>query len=153
MEQEIRYTRTLDDVNWVALKAALTADDFDNGRTPEQLHRSFANSDAVCFAWATGKIVGKARVLSDGVCNAYLVDVWTQSAYRKRGIATHMLELLLRHLPGQHVYLQSDADTLAFYQNRGFTQQPYGLSCIAGRWLDNVPIQSLPDSAHPPRLS
>jgi predicted GNAT family acetyltransferase len=139
MEQEIRYTRTLDDVDWAALKAALTADDFDNGRTAEQLHRAFANSAAVCFAWANGEIVGKARVLSDGVCNAYLVDVWTQSAYRRRGIATHMLELLLHALPGQHVYLQSDADTAPFYQKRGFTEQPHGLSCVVGRWLDDTP--------------
>jgi predicted GNAT family acetyltransferase len=139
MEQEIRYTRNLGDVNWAALKAALTADDFDNGRTPEQLHHSFANSDSVCFAWANGEIVGKAWVLSEGVCNAYLVDVWTQSAYRQRGIATHMLDLLLHDLPGQHVYLQSDADTVPFYQKCGFAAQPHGLSCIVGCWLDNAP--------------
>src|SRR5258707_3877288 len=32
-------------------------------------------------------LVGMARLLSDGVCNAYLVDVWTLSSYRRRGIA------------------------------------------------------------------
>ena len=138
MEKEILYTRTLDKVEWASLKAALNADDFDNGRTPEQLHLSFANSAAVCFAWANGEIIGTARVLSDGVCNAYLVDVWTQSAYRRRGIATHMLETLIRDLTGQHVYLQSDTDTVPFYTNRGFTEQPHGLSCVVGNWLDSA---------------
>ena len=32
-----------------------------------------------------------ARLLSDGVCNAYLVDVWTMSVYRRQGIASRMI--------------------------------------------------------------
>jgi hypothetical protein len=32
---------------------------------------------------ATG-VVGMARLLSDGVSNAYLLDVWTMSAYRRQ---------------------------------------------------------------------
>lgn len=136
METDIAYTRTLDEVDWAALKTALNADDFDNGRTAEQLQRSFANSYAVCFAWTEGRIIGKARVLSDGVCNAYMVDVWTYSAYRNRGIATQMIRLLLHDLPGQHVYLQADEDVAAFYRKLGFQDQPQGLSCVVGRWLD-----------------
>ncbi len=135
MQTEISYTRTLDGVNWDELKDALHADDFDNGRTPEQLHQSFANSDAVCFAWAEGRVIGKARVLSDGVCNAYLVDVWTHSAYRKRGIARQMIALLKRELSGQHIYLQADDENLPFYAKLGFATQPHGLSCVVGRWL------------------
>jgi len=135
MQTEISYTRTLDGVNWDELKDALHADDFDNGRTPEQLHQSFANSDAVCFAWAEGRVMGKARVLSDGVCNAYLVDVWTHSAYRKRGIARQMIALLKTELSGQHIYLQADDENLPFYAKLGFATQPHGLSCVVGRWL------------------
>lgn len=140
MEPEITYTQSRDDVDWDALKAALRADDFDNGRTPAQLRQSFANSHSFCFAWADGRVIGKARMLSDGVCNAYLVDVWTQSAFRKRGIATQMITRLLKDLPGQHVYLQSDEDTLPFYHKLGFHPQPHGLSIVVGRWLDNTPV-------------
>jgi predicted GNAT family acetyltransferase len=132
---EIQYTRTLEGVDWDRLKADLRADDFDNGRTPEQLQRSFANSHAVCFAWAEGRVIGKARVLSDGVCNAYLVDVWTLTPYRGKGVATQMVNLLLHDLPGQHVYLQADEDLLDFYARLGFKQQPHGLSRIVGTWL------------------
>lgn len=135
MRTEITYTRTPDGVDWDELKAKLHADRFDNGRTAEQLRRSFANSQSVCFAWAEGRVVGKARILSDGVCNAYLVDVWTLSAYRRRGVASQMIRLLLQDLPGQHVYLQSDEETLPFYRKLGFQAQPYGLSCVVGRWL------------------
>ncbi len=136
----ITYTRTLDEVNWNTLKADLRADDFDNGRTAEQLRRSFENSAAICFAWSDGRVIGKARVLSDGVCNAYLVDVWTLSAYRHRGVATQMLRLLMQDLPGQHIYLQADEDVIPFYKRLGFREQPHGLSLVVGRWLDNQPL-------------
>ena len=135
MQTEVSYSRTLDGVNWDTLKDALHADDFDNGRTPEQLRQSFANSYAVCFAWAEGRVIGKARVLSDGVCNAYLVDVWTHNAYRKRGVARQMIALLKTELSGQHLYLQADDDNLPFYAKLGFVAHPHGLSCVVGRWL------------------
>ena len=135
MTDEISYMRSLDGVDWAALKADLHTDNFDNGRTPEQLRESFINSYAVCFAWANGQVIGKARVLSDGVCNAYLVDVWTHSDYRKRGIARQMIDLLKTDLVGQHLYLQADDDNLPFYAKLGFALQPHGLSCVVGRWL------------------
>jgi ribosomal protein S18 acetylase RimI-like enzyme len=61
-------------------------------------------------------VVGMARLLSDvsdGVCNAYLLDVWTMSAYRRRGIGTAMVRQLMSRVPGQHVGLQTD-DAEAF---------------------------------------
>lgn len=135
--EEIIYTHSLEGVDWATLKADLAADDFDNGRTPEQLHVSFANSAHVVFACAGDRIIGKARVLSDGVCNAYLVDVWTQTDYRNRGIAREMINRLRERLPGQHIYLQSDDDTVEFYTRQGFQPQPHGLSIVVGNWLDN----------------
>jgi ribosomal protein S18 acetylase RimI-like enzyme len=134
-EPGVQYRIDLSGIDWPALKAALAADDFDNGRTPDQLRKSFENSQAVCIAWEDGHIVGTARALSDGVCNAYLVDVWTASHFRSRGIASQMIESLLRRLPGQHVFLQSDPDTADFYRGLGFTDQPLGLSQVVGKWL------------------
>jgi hypothetical protein len=84
---DIRFTTDLACVDWAALKFAVAADDFDNGRTPEQMRRSFEASFVSCIAYAGDAIVGTARALSDGVCNAYVVDVWTRSSHRRRGIA------------------------------------------------------------------
>jgi hypothetical protein len=67
-------------VDWRKAKAALAEDQFDNGRSADALRRSFENSDHVAFAWLDGDLVGMARMLSDGVCNAYLLDVWTKSS-------------------------------------------------------------------------
>ncbi len=136
MELKITFSQALFGVDWVALKSALSADDFDNGRTPDQLRLSFENSHSFCFARAESKIVGKARVLSDGVGNAYLLDVWTQSAYRKRGIASEMIRMLKTGLPGQHLYLQADDDNVSFYTKLGFSSQPSGMSCIIGEYLN-----------------
>lgn len=134
----ITYKQDLEQVDWAAMKAVLRADDFDNERTPEQLAASFRNSYGTCIAYDGDQIVGTARVLSDGVCNAYIVDVWTLSAYRKQGIARTMIELLLQNLHGQHVYLFSD-DAADFYKKIGFVERPVGLEKVVGKWLVNQP--------------
>lgn len=127
---------SFDGIDWEQAKADLAADDFDNGRTAEALHRSFAQSQHVAFARDGGRLVGMARLLSDGVCNAYLVDVWTASSHRRRGIASAMVEHLVAQVPGQHVGLQTD-DAQRFYETLGFAPQPEFLSRVAGAWLDN----------------
>ncbi|KOP23442.1 GCN5 family acetyltransferase [Hapalosiphon sp. MRB220] len=132
----ITYKRDLENVDWEEMKATLSQDKFDNGRTPEQLRVSFANSYATCIAYAGDRIIGTARVLSDGVCNAYIVDVWTFSPYRHQGIATTMMRSLLAELQGQHVCLFTD-DTIDFYKKLGFTQKETCLELVVSKWLRN----------------
>ena len=133
----ITYTDDLAAVDWTRLKDDLTADDFDNGRTPDELRRSFENSAVVVFAWYGGRVIGKARALSDGVCNAYVVDVWTHSDYRRRGIASRLMRLLAERLEGQHIYLFTD-DAEAFYHTIGYRRQGVGMSVVVGRWLGRL---------------
>lgn len=75
-------------------------------------------------------------MLSDGVCNAYLVDVWTKATRRRTGIGTAMVRNLLGRVPGQHVALQTD-HAGDFYRSIGFQQEPGYMSYVVGRWLDN----------------
>jgi predicted GNAT family acetyltransferase len=133
---EIMYKTTLEDIDWTEMKTTLRQDAFDNGRSPEQLKTSFENSYAVCIACAESRIIGTARVLSDGVCNAYLVDVWTLSEFRHQGIASTMIQKLLSQLSGQHVYLQTD-DASELYAKLGFVEQPLGMGRVVGKWLVN----------------
>jgi GNAT superfamily N-acetyltransferase len=132
---KVEYRHDLNDVNWVEMKYRCAEDDFDNGRTPDQLRHSFENSFATCIACSDGRIIGTARILSDGVCNAYLVDVWTYTPYRRRGVARTMIESLLARLPGQHVYTFTD-EVPDFYKKLGFTERPTGLQKVVGKWLD-----------------
>jgi ribosomal protein S18 acetylase RimI-like enzyme len=132
----VRIDDSVDGIDWAQAKADLAADAFDNGRSAEALRRSFEQSQHVAFAREGERVVGMARLLSDGVCNAYLVDVWTASAYRRRGVASAMVRHLLDRVPGQHVGLQTD-DRQDFYATLGFEAQPEFLSIVVGTWLDN----------------
>ncbi len=132
----IRIDDSLDGVDWTQAKADLVADDFDNGRTAAALERSFEQSQHVAIARDGDRVVGMARLLSDGVCNAYLVDVWTASSHRRQGIATEMMRLLIAAVPGQHIGLQTD-DAQGLYESLGFRPQPEFWSLVSGRWLDN----------------
>jgi GNAT superfamily N-acetyltransferase len=131
---DIVYSTDLSDVDWSALKLALRADGFDNGRSPEQYRRSHQNSHAVIFGRRGEEFVANGRILSDGVCNAYLVDIWTASAYRRRGIGAQMVQRLLATVPGQHVALFTD-DMPHFYETLGFSPQDGGMSKVVGSWL------------------
>ena len=132
----VRIDESLEGIDWARAKADLAADDFDNGRSPRALRASFEQSQHVAIARDGDRVVGMARLLSDGVCNAYLLDVWTMSAYRRQGIGTAMVRRLLDRVPGQHVGLQTD-DAEAFYATLGFRPQPQFLSAVVGTWLDN----------------
>jgi len=132
----VTFDTTLAGIDWEQAKSDLAADRFDNGRTAAALRRSFEQSQHVAFAREGDRLVGMARMLSDGVCNAYVVDVWTQSSYRRRGIASTLMRMLADAVPGQHIGLQTD-DRQAFYAALGYTPQPEFWSLVSGRWLDN----------------
>jgi predicted GNAT family acetyltransferase len=132
----VRVDDSLDGIDWRRAKADLVADDFDNGRSPQALQASFAQSQHVAIARDGDHVVGMARLLSDGVCNAYLIDVWTHSAYRRQGIASAMVRQLMAQVPGQHIGLQTD-EAEAFYAKLGYAHQPVFMSAVSGAWLDN----------------
>lgn len=132
----VRIDASLEGIDWDRAKADLAADHFDNGRSAAALRRSFEQSQHVVFARDGDRVVGMARLLSDGVCNSYLVDVWTQSAYRRQGIASAMIRALLGEVPGEHVGLQTD-DAQELYRSLGFKPQPEFWSVVVGSWLDN----------------
>ena len=133
---EISVDSSFSGIDWERAKADLVADDFDNGRTAAALERSFRASQHVAFVRDGERLVGMARLLSDGVCNAYLIDVWTASSHRRRGIGSAMVRHLLDQVPGQHVGLQTE-DAATFYESLGFGPQPEFLSTVVGEWLGN----------------
>lgn len=133
----VSFDSSLKGIDWEWAKADLAADEFDNGRTPDALRRSFEQSQHVAFARDGDRLVGMARLLSDGVCNAYLLDVWTASDYRRQGIASAMIGRLLDRVPGQHVGLQT-CHGQALYESLGFRSQPEFWSIVVGGWLKNA---------------
>jgi GNAT superfamily N-acetyltransferase len=133
--ERIEVRDDLEGVDWVALDAALTADDFNNGRTPDELRRSFENSYATAIVGGGAAVIGTARLLADGVCNAWLVDVWTASAVRRQGIGSAIIRRLLERVPGHHVGLFTE-ERLDFYAQLGFEEELTGMSLVVGSWLN-----------------
>lgn len=56
------------------------------------------NSFAVACAFDRGRLIGMMRALSDGVSDAYLLDLVVDSAYRRHGIGKKLLDLLTNHM-------------------------------------------------------
>jgi predicted GNAT family acetyltransferase len=137
----VRIDESTAGIDWAQAQADLAADDFDNGRSARALQLSFERSQHVVFARDGGRVVGMARLLSDGVCNAYLLDVWTQSGYRRQGTGAAMVRRLAERVPGQHIGLQTD-DATAFYAALGFGPQPEFWSLVVGEWLANEANQA-----------
>ena len=132
----VRIDGSLEGIDWVQTKADLAADAWDNGRNADALRRSFEQSQHVAIARDGDRVVGMARLLTDGVCNSFIVDVWTDTAYRRQGIASAMMRRLLDQVPGQHVGLQTDS-AQELYKSLGFEPQPEFWSLVVGSWLDN----------------
>jgi len=132
-------------VDWDTLRTHLVEDDVDSGRTPEQLAASFAASAHVVLAMTDvgGVVIGTARMLSDGICNAYLVDVWTRVHWRRRGVATAMVTDLLERVPGQNVALFTD-QVPAFYARFGFEVEQGAMSRAVANWFHHAPAPSPP---------
>ncbi len=70
-----------------------------------------------------------------------IVDVWTVTQYRRQGIASNMIRILMEQLEGQHIYLFADK-AIDLYTKLGFQPQPTGLGKVVGEWLKNDSLDS-----------
>jgi RimJ/RimL family protein N-acetyltransferase len=134
---DITYRTNLEGLDYQEMQDRLIEDDFHNHRTLQQYKISFENTYAVCIAYADGQVIGTVRAISDGVCNAYIVDVWTYTPFRKQGIARRMMELTFEQLAGQHVFLWTDGSE-AFYERIGMEREGTGYARVVGEWLQNA---------------
>ena len=91
------------------------------GRTREQSERILDRS--LCFgAYADGRQVGHARVVTDGVVFGYIADLFVVSAARGRGIGKALVAAILEHADvrdlSRLVLVTDDAHGL--YEGYGF---------------------------------
>ncbi len=101
----------------------LTTSYWATGRTEEQVQTTIDNS--LCFGvYVDGKQIGFARVLSDGVAFAYLMDVFILEAYRGKGYSKALLKEIFSHPKLVHVqkWLLGTTDAHALYRQFGFTE-------------------------------
>ena len=64
----------------------------------ETLSTMLARSWRICTAWNGEELVGLMRSLSDGVSDAYLLDLIVTKPYRKQGIGREIVNRLVQSL-------------------------------------------------------
>ncbi len=94
--------------------AGWIAEEGDTGFLPVMLKNSFA----VAAAFDGGKLVGMMRALSDGVSDAYMLDLVVDPEYRKTGIGREIMNVLSEYLKScgiDWIVLVGAPDTENFY--------------------------------------
>ncbi|WP_224816951.1 GNAT family N-acetyltransferase [Hasllibacter sp. MH4015] len=97
-------------------------------------HRARAALDASLLhvtAWEGDALVGMARVVGDGVLNAYIQDVVVADSHRGKGIARAIVERLMADLSellpkGTTIGLMAVAGVEPLYERAGFMARPDG---------------------------
>jgi N-acetylglutamate synthase-like GNAT family acetyltransferase len=99
----------------------LTNSYWGNGRTLEEVNRSIEHS--FCFGIYSGnKQVGFARVLTDFVIFAYLMDVFIIEEYRGRGLSKILLERIFNDVRFSKIkkWMLATDDAHTLYEKFGF---------------------------------
>ncbi|MBO3759348.1 GNAT family N-acetyltransferase [Ciceribacter sp. L1K22] len=82
-------------------------------------------------AWQGDRLVGYARVLTEGRFRALIDDVVVDAAHRGAGIGSEIMRRLLARLDGvEEVFLLTGDDKVDYYARLGF--HPSGAKCL--RW-------------------
>lgn len=127
----ITYKITKEDVNWQEVADVLERSGLSKHPAWEQ-EIIFKNSYAVVFVYDEDKIVGVARALSDGVCQAAVYNVAIDDEYQGYGIGRKLIEALLEQVEGQNVILYTHPRTVALYEKLGFRRSKTAMSIFQG---------------------
>ena len=95
----------------------------DAGEVRKMLQGTFA----VCAAFHQGRLIGFMRAFSDGVSDAYLLDLVVRTEYRKLGIGRNILERLAEYLRGlgiDWILCIGAPGTAEFYARTGAETMP-----------------------------
>ncbi|AEV85349.1 putative N-acetyltransferase [Actinoplanes sp. SE50] len=110
------------------------------GRTDDEVARIVAGSDVVVAAVDrdSGRLAGFARVLTDGVALAMVLDVIVAPEHRGTGVGALVMDAVLRHpavAAARSVELVCQPELLPFYRRWGFTDR-VGRSRLMRRTAD-----------------
>jgi GNAT superfamily N-acetyltransferase len=92
-------------------------------RTREQVEAQVDGAWRVVGAYdaATGELAGFARALSDGICEAYLADVFVVPGHRGHGLGKAIVQRMVEGGPGAHLrWWLATNDAHGLYEKFGF---------------------------------
>lgn len=85
------------------LQSLFQQTDWAQRRTPLDIQQMLDRSQLTLGVWDDDRLIGFARVVTDDLYRAWIEDIVVDRAYRKQGIASLILEKLLKRL--QHIEL------------------------------------------------
>ncbi len=88
-------------INPEQLKALFAQTPWAKAREPLDIQRMLDRSQLTLGVWDEDRLIGFARVITDDRYRALVDDVVVDSAHRKQGVASAMLDKLLKRL--QHI--------------------------------------------------
>ncbi|MDX1419702.1 MAG: GNAT family N-acetyltransferase [Rubricoccaceae bacterium] len=86
----------------------------------DRLRRAFDNTQLVLTAWQGDRLVGLARVLTDGVQVAYLCDLAVEPDVQGLGIGKLLIDAVLERCAGTELVLRDSNLSSGFYEHLGF---------------------------------
>lgn len=93
------------------------------GKTEEYdlatLQASSEGMTKIYTAYDGARLVGVARILSDGQTTTQLVDVIVSSSYQKQGIGRKLVKIVLEEYAHTAVYADAFEENAAFFQSCG----------------------------------
>ena len=120
----LTYKVGLDCIDWQQLfhiyeKVGLVAG---NGKKKDydKIQKAFEQSFKVITAWTDDRLIGAARMLSDGVCYGMIFDVGVLPEYQKLGIGKGLIKGLLKDNEHLCIHLTSTFGNEEFYIKLGF---------------------------------
>lgn len=87
---------------------------------PDALLTSFENSSLVLTLWEADRLVGLARVLTDGVQMSYLCDLAVEPDVQGAGVGKRLVDEVLARCKGTELVLRDSNISSGFYERLGF---------------------------------
>ncbi|MBI3621421.1 MAG: GNAT family N-acetyltransferase [Nitrospirae bacterium] len=112
-----------------ALQALYEHAPWARGRTADGIRTMLAHTDYHFSAWDGPRLIGFARVLTDGIYRATLWDVVVHPDYQGRGVGEELMNRILAHpvLSRVEKFWLNTRDKFGFYQKFGFVRSEQGM--------------------------
>ncbi len=130
------YKTGTDVINWESLVDLYFETDGVVGlgkqKNLDKIKKAFLNSYKVVTVWDGEKIVGAARMISDGVCYGWIHDVAVLPALQKKGVGRQIMQELMNEDEKLLFGLTSSFVAEEFYYKLGFKKHKTGLAKYPG---------------------